>query len=270
MQEIMFAVSTSGSVDWQTEFSGYRFSRTNHARGLVLEKHSHDLASINFVLEGRYVEKCTSTGGVFEKSELLFKPPGETHSNNFGSSHASCLLIEFTSGRYADLEPHLPWLRRNFHATSPDATACAKRLLANLLSGCKSARIAAESSLLELLLTVDREIGRPERQIPRWLEDVEEYIRQHKYEIDSLDDVARHAGVHVAHLSRQFRRYYARTVGEFIRNLKIDDAMYLLETTEMPIAEVAERCGFSDQSHLGRNMKIRHGVTPRQYRNSNR
>ena len=45
-------------------------------------------------------------------------------------------------------------------------------------------------------------------------------------------------------------------------------AKTLLRRTGIPLAEVAHRCGFADQSHMNRVFGARMGTTPGQYRDA--
>lgn len=45
-------------------------------------------------------------------------------------------------------------------------------------------------------------------------------------------------------------------------------ARNLLEHSSLSVRQIAERCGFADQSHFGAAFKRMHGMTPLQYRAS--
>ncbi len=83
----------------------------------------------------------------------------------------------------------------------------------------------------------------------------------------SLSEIAGAAGVHPVHLSREFRRFYACTVSDFMRKLRIEHASHLLADTETPLAEIAMICGFADQSHFSAVFKREVGLTPSRFRN---
>jgi AraC family transcriptional regulator len=67
-------------------------------------------------------------------------------------------------------------------------------------------------------------------------------------------------------LSREFRRYYSCTVGEYVRHLRIEYACRLLSASNASLAEIALAAGFFDQSHFARNFKWQTGMTPHEYR----
>lgn len=56
------------------------------------------------------------------------------------------------------------------------------------------------------------------------------------------------------------------TAQDYIQSKIVDTAKYLLDTTQMPINEIAEELGFAYSNHFNRMFKQRTGVTPLQYR----
>ena len=54
--------------------------------------------------------------------------------------------------------------------------------------------------------------------------------------------------------------------GSYIATIRINHARKLLTTTGMKVHEIAEKCGFYDQSHFIRTFKRLRHQTPAQYR----
>jgi AraC family transcriptional regulator len=79
--------------------------------------------------------------------------------------------------------------------------------------------------------------------------------------------VARDAGLSAPHAAREFRRHTGRGIGEHVRRLRLAHARTLLAGSE-PVATIAARAGFCDQSHLTRCFRAAFGVTPEHYRRS--
>jgi AraC family transcriptional regulator len=82
----------------------------------------------------------------------------------------------------------------------------------------------------------------------------------------SLDEVARTAGVHPAHLARSFRCHFRCSAGEYVRRLRVEHACRELCRRDTPLAAVALEAGFGDQSHLTVVFKRHTGLTPAAYR----
>ena len=74
------------------------------------------------------------------------------------------------------------------------------------------------------------------------------------------------AGVSAAHLSRTMRAAYGATPTEFVADLRLEHAASLLAATNLPIAAVATRCGFTSQSYFTRCFTTAHALTPSEFR----
>lgn len=71
----------------------------------------------------------------------------------------------------------------------------------------------------------------------------------------TVDALAADEGVSGRHLAALFREAYGTTVHAHLAGVRMKHALSLLETTSMPIAEVAARSGYCDQSALTRHLK---------------
>ena len=65
---------------------------------------------------------------------------------------------------------------------------------------------------------------------------------------------------------RTFKQVMEMTPGSYITTIRINHARKLLATTGMKVHEIAEKCGFYDQSHFIRTFKRLRDQTPAQYR----
>jgi transcriptional regulator GlxA family with amidase domain len=57
---------------------------------------------------------------------------------------------------------------------------------------------------------------------------------------------------------------------QYVLRVRLDEATRLLGTTDLPIAEIATRCGFYDQAALTRRFSRAVGMSPRRYRDLHR
>ena len=68
------------------------------------------------------------------------------------------------------------------------------------------------------------------------------------------------------HLSRIIRQMTGRTVIDYINQMLLMEAAWLLRSTDLPLADIAERLHFSDQSSFSRFFTRMKGVTPKRFR----
>ena len=79
-------------------------------------------------------------------------------------------------------------------------------------------------------------------------------------------ELAKAAGTSVRGLERAFGRDYGLSPQQYLRRLRMQTACQLLVSSGLALAQVADRCGFADQSHFTRDFKSLTGMTPRAYR----
>jgi AraC family transcriptional regulator len=129
------------------------------------------------------------------------------------------------------------------------------------------ASLVLEALSLELLVAAARCTSiRPERTAPQWLERARELIHARFAERLTLDDIAAHAGVHPVHLATVFRRRFQCTIGDYIRDRRIEYASSELRKARTPLALIALDAGFANQGHFSTTFKRITGFTPAAYR----
>jgi AraC family transcriptional regulator len=117
---------------------------------------------------------------------------------------------------------------------------------------------------------------RPERRrdgtLPRRrLRAVLEYIEEHFDASPSLEQMAAVARLSAYHFARQFKAATGLPPHQYLVARRVDCAKLLLQTqTYLPLAEVAARAGFSDQSQFTRHFRRIVGLTPGRFRRSAR
>lgn len=94
---------------------------------------------------------------------------------------------------------------------------------------------------------------------------VTDYINAHLHEELKLTDIAAIAQISPYHFLRLFKQSMGVTPHQYILHSRIDRAKYLLQSSDLSIADIALRVGFCDQSHLTRCFKRILGLTPKQF-----
>ena len=105
---------------------------------------------------------------------------------------------------------------------------------------------------------------------PVWLARARDWLHASYAKPVRLIDAARAAEVTPVHLSRAFRRYYGCSMSRYLRSLRSGHARQLLVESSVPLAQVAQECGFFDQSHFVHQFKSSYGLTPGAYRELSR
>jgi AraC family transcriptional regulator len=256
---------TSGTVVKQREIPGFSLSETVYPEGLSLAPHRHSQAYLSFVLAGSYKEiygdrECACSAGA-----LRFLPPDELHGDEFEST-VRCLLVRIDPVALQRLGDHAPVLSSPGEVSGLASSWLANRMYREFLAGDDIAPLAMEGVLLEILAESARAIGENGAHAPIWLRRVREALEESYLLAPSLAELAAIGGVHPVHLSREFRKHYDTTIGEFIRKRRIEHACHLLANSEKSLSEIALMCGFSDQSHFCAMFKSHTTLTPAKFR----
>lgn len=243
--------------------AGLAFSSLLYEPGTTLESHVHPLAYLSYVGAGSYMERVGRTTRHCRPSTLQLHAAGERHSNVFHDRPVRLLRVEATDSRLLELSGIGRAL--DGRDAEPSGHLC-RRMLRELQGPDDVTPLVLHGLVLELVAGLTRASACSRSREPSWLDRVDEFLRAGFDTPISLSAIAAHAGVHPVHLARTYRRHRHRTVGDRIRELRIEHACRLLATTRDSIADIAHRSGFVDQSHLARLMRQRLGVTPTQYR----
>ena len=233
-------------------------------------RHTHQSASMSFVLAGGYVENYGRHAPTRQHSTVIFHPPGESHAVDFQSG-ARILSVEISFERLAYIHKHsIVFDESASHRTA--AIANLGQIIHREFCRLDSlSALAIEGLIFEILAAASRsKIGAPEKRFPLWLERAKDFLHDNFSESVSVETLAKIADVHPVHLARVFREKFGCTIGEYLRRLRVGFAAGQIVSGKLPLAEIAQTAGFADQSHLNRTFKIVFGRTPAEYRKSHR
>ncbi|MFD2327800.1 bifunctional transcriptional activator/DNA repair enzyme AdaA [Cohnella sp. GCM10020058] len=107
-----------------------------------------------------------------------------------------------------------------------------------------------------------------DRKLPdvEWIGQMTEFIDRCYYEPITLDRLAELYRGSPYHLHRIFKRIAGVTPVEYVQRTRIARATELLETTSMPMAEIADAVGFGSVPYFITVFKQRTGTTPSEFR----
>lgn len=242
-------------------------AETTHAAGLRTPRHEHEFACAHVVLDGVYEESSPGSAVSASVGAAVLKPAGVAHWNRFRGGGSRTLRVQFDAGALGTAARFMPTRLGSFDLTS--SAAIVARLRAELAAQDDFTPLAVHALCLELVgmaLDVGRRPGRDSPAIHR----AAAILRETPGAALSIGAVARDVGVNRTHLARCFRRAYGCSMGEYARGARLARALRLLESNDEPIAQIAVRAGFCDQSHFTRTCRRLVGVTPMAWRRDRR
>lgn len=107
------------------------------------------------------------------------------------------------------------------------------------------------------------------KKAPAWVKDLKAIIQD---QIDTqftfdLKKISNDLELNPSYLSREFSKYFEDlNFGDYVRKLRIEKAIILIQNSDYTLTEIAYMTGFSDQSHFTRIFKQSTGKNPSSYR----
>ena len=96
--------------------------------------------------------------------------------------------------------------------------------------------------------------------------EVRRYIDAHFKEPLTLERLAEVARVSKFYLAHSFKEEFGISPITYQLNLRIEESCYLLQQTDMPLAQIARVLGFSSSSYFSQIFRKHKGVTPTEFR----
>ena len=242
-------------------------SECAYAAGICVPRHTHENPYFIFTLNGGQEEWFDGRERTYVPSTLAFHPAGEMHSERVGANGMRCLHVEFGPEwmeRHAAISR---FLASGWHFQAGRLGWMADSIHREFRGMDDVAPTIIEGLVLEILADASR-LRRQESpgERPQWLSQAKDLIRSRFAEPLSLSEVAAAVGVSPVRLARAFRTQFHCSVGEFIRQVRIDLARQTMLSDDRPLADIALAVGFADQAHFARTFKRITGQTPGKFR----
>lgn len=93
-----------------------------------------------------------------------------------------------------------------------------------------------------------------------------EYIKQNYSKKLTLEEIAEATYLSKTYLSSIFKKETGHSISSYINMVRVDKSKNLLLEDNMSIIEIANVCGFEDQSYYTKVFKSLIGITPKKYR----
>jgi AraC family transcriptional regulator len=230
-------------------------------------RHSHEQAVFCIALKGCCAEVYGSGVREYQPLTVQFLPPNETHSLEISSTAVSAFSVEVAPQWLDRTREYSLFLDNSVHSRGGLLSRLFMSLYKEFRQTDDASTLAIEGLALEMLAEVSRcQVKGSDCKPPRWLAQVLELLHEQFSEHLTLAHIATSVGVHPVYLARGFRRFCRCTIGEYIRQLRIEHACHELCGSDTSLAAIASAAGFSDQSHFSRTFKRFMKITPAQYR----
>lgn len=224
------------------------------------------------------VEICTVASGICEieqkgrmirlsAGESIFKLPGEHRSKKVLSSGGAVIYwTTFDGPRAADFM--LSYAYPDGALSTGDCPVSLYNSISRgLIDGSDGAfrrMISLYTELIALLPGPEPEHSRQEQFLRQCTALIRMNYSDSAFNVDELAD---RMHLHRTTLLRLFREKMNCTPLEYLNQCRLDNAVQLLHSSLLPVAEIAQLSGFTRSNYFCRVFRRKTGMTPEQYRN---
>ena len=194
------------------------------------------------------------------ESAALFRPVGEEHQDRYHAPTTSLSLLLPADGPATALRD--PFVMRD---ASFSGLVEAFRREMNV--GDTASPLVMEGLAYLAASRVLHQRPLRAKDAPHWVGVVRERIEMEYVSPPTLAELGQTVDRDAAYVAATFKRVYGKSVGEYVRCLRLWEGRRCLDAEpECSLSEVAQRCGFVDQSHFTRQFRRLFAATPAAYR----
>ena len=249
------------------EVSGFRLMEHLYSPKTKLPVHVHEQALLWIAMKGHCNEVYAGKVREHETLTVEFLPANEIHTLHFPLVEMRSFAIGIAPQWLDRMREYSLSLDYSVHSRGGLLAGLFMKLYKEFREMDEASPLAIEGLALEMLAEVSRrQVRVSDHKPPHWLAQALELLHEQFSEHLTIAYLARSVGVHPVHLAREFRKFYRCTIGEHIRQLRIEHACRELCVSDASLAAIASAAGFSDQSHFSRTFKRLMLMTPAQYR----
>lgn len=259
----------AGHARKERRIGPFRLVETQYLPDVRIPRHAHEHPYFYIVLAGGFSEQLSTGVSDYVPGWVTYRAAREPHATRIGHEGACCLMVQLETSPPAATRATLS-RSGTLAARSAELTYCAERLVREFNASDAASELAAEGFILAILAQLARERSRGHEAAPAWLRLLASRLRESFRDPVDAAALAADAGVSRAHLFRSFQRFYGRTMGEFVRDLRLAAALSALASSDSTVGEIAHAAGFADHSHFTRVFRRNAGVTPASFRRLHR
>lgn len=261
---------------------GYHAAETVLSNGLETYRHTHEFYEIFITKEGEMYHCCNRRRDLLPQNTLCLVKPEDVHSFQRGQCK-SVYFMNLAFSRELFEKGQSVWQQfcgGNVEAAGSLVTlpgslsqAVSSRILYLMKHMAGEGEIPWENIVLGILLdalTCLQKLKTSRESVPGWLEAACHEMQKKENYMAGLKRFVEVSGKSQEHLNRMMKQHYGRTPTEYMNSIRLEQAAFLLRTTDEGVLNIMLECGFNNVSYFNQRFKEEYGITPTRYRQFNR
>lgn len=253
-----------------TSTSGYKCQITNYRR-LLREAHAHTFFELLYVISGEVIHTVNGMDFLMKKNQAVILCPGDEHFFYNQTDDTNILAISFSvaeADKYSLIYENC--FSKEKCVSVFDINESEARDLYRIYKNIKNIVEVKNAELIKILLGKFLHIkllkNREEITIPQNLYDSLGKFCTAENICGDVKDLVRISGYSQTHLNRLVKKFFNKTVHEYIKEARLNLAYDLIVTEDMSFEEISERVGYNSYSYFYKIFTLRFDITPSELR----
>ncbi|MBB5785456.1 helix-turn-helix domain-containing protein [Jiangella mangrovi] len=195
---------------------------------------------------------------------VLVVPPHADHAELAHTAYSNYFVL-------VNARPDQPWPRLTTDDGEQRLGAAFAALVREKSDPDEHARAMVDALVRQVDILLRRDLARRHDSAARAVVNAVEQLMEERYaEHVGIDALAREVGVSGSTLRAHFAAELGTSPQSRLLDIRLRHAVSLLQTSDLTLASVAERCGYHSASHLSRHVKAALNATPGEIRRRGR
>lgn len=245
-----------------TNSQGISIIETEYQQKVYEGWHSHENAHITLFLKGGTIEKRKNETLSVSPGTVLFYHSDELHLNQDTLFPSKNINLEISENHFKAFE-----ITEELVKKGTANTVQTKLMMLKIYNECLIGDTFSKDSINMLLSNFSANQNYLEQfsKCPNWVHLLYELLNDCWNQNPSLQDLSKILNINPITISKHFPKYFGCTLGEYIRRLKIDRSLTLIQQPSVSLTDISFECGFADQSHFIRTFKQQTGFLPKKF-----
>ncbi len=240
--------------------------RAKHPPERSFPLHHHPWFEFNYFTDGQFLTEMNGKTFLCEKGEALLIPPGAKHTQKSGplGDDGLCLRFQISAAVAEPSEETFEYLEA-MNRPRPEPLHVDLDILQGLGEGAPLDDAVFLHFILSLFApwkTKTEARTSKQRISHQAILYMEEYLQNQV----KAEDIARALNMSYRTLARIFKKETGVTLVEKLNELRLRQAQYLLQETELSISQIAQETGFENIHYFSGTFKKYMRVSPKQFR----
>ncbi len=234
--------------------------------------HCHDYFEIEYICSGSGMQVVNGTAYPVEMGDVAFFDVGDEHSYySIKGLQIINICLQRSLLRELDIRDFSKRKRAIFTLNLDDRIEFERLIymIETELEKQRDRHLDAEINILKLMLILFDRIGYLAKPLEeRWGNLIA--MIANNYATVSLDEAAECMAVSKNYFCKIFKQKFGVSFLQYLNNLRVQRAQYLLTHTEDAVEEICTRVGFTQTKYFYKVFKSNVGITPLKYRKNTR